>query len=72
MSAEGDHVRHLVAVVVEATNASETAAAVLAVGVINEQQGTAVTAAVDRLTAMVGQLRDELTALTYTRTGDGR
>jgi hypothetical protein len=76
MSAEGDHVRALVTSVVDATNAGEVAAAVLAHAVVVEQQGVATGQAIaeglDRVAGMLAQIRDELTALTYSRTGDGR
>ena len=50
--------RALVAATIEATNAGEVAGAVLAVGVIIEQQGAAITRAID-------QLRAEVAALVY-------
>jgi hypothetical protein len=76
MSREGDHVKALVDAVVEQTNASEQAAATLALAVVVEQQGAAATATLAEGLALVAlavdHLRDELSALVYQRTGDGR
>lgn len=65
MSVEGDHVKALVASVVEQTNAAEQAAATLALAVVVEQQGAAVCHVLEHV-------RAELAALVYTVTGGGR
>jgi hypothetical protein len=69
MSREGDHVRGLFAAAVEEADASQTAAAMLALAVVVEQQGVAAGQAIadglEHVAVILDRIHGELTALSY-------